>query len=128
MSAEILRRAAALMRERAAGATSGPWVSGRVHAGGLIGMVVAAPTEPTDGDSVVVVADILLPTNAQHIAAADPPFMLAVADWPDTAGADLWAHGPLHCADGCDECDDDLWMPHARRALAVARAYLGSES
>lgn len=50
---------------------------------------------------------------------------LPLAAWLDTAGADLWAHGPLHCADGCMECDDDLWMPHARAALAVARAYLG---
>lgn len=53
-------------------------------------------------------------------------FHLAVADWLDTAGADLWAHGPLHCDNGCMECDDDLWAPHARRALAVARAYLGT--
>jgi hypothetical protein len=53
---------------------------------------------------------------------------LAVADWLDTAGADLWAHGPLHCAEGCMECDDDLWMPHVRRALDVARAILGGAS
>ncbi len=51
---------------------------------------------------------------------------LAVADWLDTAGADVWAHGPLCiCGTGCDACDDNLWEPHARDALVVARAYLG---
>jgi hypothetical protein len=63
-----------------------------------------------------------------HCAAWHPDAALAVADWLDAAGADLWAHGPLCCADGCMECDDDLWAPHVRRALAVARAFLGSES
>lgn len=55
-------------------------------------------------------------------------FMLAVADWLTTAGADLWAHGlPDGCetCGGCDECDDLLHAPHVRNALAVARAYLG---
>jgi hypothetical protein len=52
----------------------------------------------------------------------------AVAAWLDTAGADLWAHGPMcACDDGCGDCDDIAWMPHVRRALVVARAYLGSE-
>lgn len=54
-------------------------------------------------------------------------FHLAVADWLDTAGADLWAYGPLcECGSGCHECDDAIWQPHVRRALAVARAYIGS--
>ena len=52
------------------------------------------------------------------------PVALAVAAWLDTAGADLWAHGPLCCAGGCDECDDFMWQPHVRHALAVAHAYL----
>lgn len=52
----------------------------------------------------------------------------AVANWLDTAGADLWAYGPLCCDDGCMECDDDLWRPHVRRAFAVARVYLGESS
>lgn len=58
---------------------------------------------------------------------SDPDFKLAVADWLDTAGADLWAHGPLCiCGTGCDACDDNLWEPHARAALAVAGAVLGN--
>lgn len=48
----------------------------------------------------------------------------ALVVWIDIAGADLWAHGPLCCADGCDECDAALWMPHVRAALRVARGVL----
>lgn len=51
-----------------------------------------------------------------------------LAAWLHTAGADLWAFGPLHCEDGCGECDDHLWMPHVRHALRFARTYLGSPS
>lgn len=51
-------------------------------------------------------------------------FIPAIAAWIDTAAADLWAHGPLCCAEGCMDCDDDLWAPHVRRALAASRAYL----
>jgi hypothetical protein len=57
------------------------------------------------------------------------PFMYAVADWLTVAGADIWAHGPLcECGTGCDACDDNLWEPHARAALTVARAYLGEDA
>lgn len=68
--------------------------------------------------------------DAVHIASWHPAVALAVADWLDTAGADLWAHGPLCCEAeyGCDECDGILWMQHVRRALTVARAYLGSDA
>lgn len=60
---------------------------------------------------------------------AEAEFYLSVADWLDTAGADLWAHGPLcECFSGCHDCDDDVWQPHVRRALAVARAYLGESA
>lgn len=62
---------------------------------------------------------------AEYIAAMHPGVGKALAAWLRTAGADLWAHGPLHCAEGCVECDDDLWMPHVRRAIAVADAILG---
>lgn len=69
--------------------------------------------------------------RADAAACGDKPTDLipAVADWLRTAGADLWAHGPLcYCDDGCMKCDDELWAPHVRRALAVARAYLGRSS
>lgn len=81
MSADVLREAAALMREQA--------------------------------------------RNVRRPYAREERVAEAVADWLDTAGADLWAHGPLcECGSGCLDCDDDVWQPHVRRALAVARAYL----
>lgn len=58
-----------------------------------------------------------------------PGVGLALADWLDTAGADLWAYGPLcECGSGCNDCDDSLWEPHVRRALAVARLINGGAS
>lgn len=75
---------------------------------------------------------VLLPEAAKRMREDHGPeherhvMWSAMADWLDTAGADLWAHGPLCCADGCFECDDNLWAPHVRRALAVSRAYLAA--
>jgi hypothetical protein len=51
--------------------------------------------------------------NAEHIAAADPPFMLAVADWLD------WV------APFADLPSPAFVVGHA---LAVARAYVGGAS
>lgn len=113
MSAETLRRAAALMRERAEGtylATDSGDLADWHTPADLVGMF----EEEGDGD---------------YIASWHPAVALAVADWLDAAGADLWAHGPLcECGSGCHACDDDAWQPHVRRALAVARAYLGEAS
>lgn len=65
--------------------------------------------------------------TAMRVETAQP--FPELADWLHTAGADLWAHGPLcECGDVCDACDDSLWQRHVRRALAVARAYLGRAS
>ena len=65
--------------------------------------------------------------RSDYFSTVTPAVALAVADWLDTAGADLWAHGPLcECRSGCYECDDIAWQPHVRRALAVADAYLGT--
>lgn len=50
-----------------------------------------------------------------------PLVALAVADWLHQAAMDVWAHGPMcECGTGCDACDDNLWEPHARAALALA--------
>ena len=120
MTADILREAAALMRERAEAATPGPW--SEVGDGELMGCCAVV----AGGDDEFNVAPAVIPSNAEHIAAADPPFVLAVADGLIAAAADIWAHGPLcGCSLGCDDCDDALWEPHARRALATARAYRG---
>lgn len=130
MSAEILREAAALMRGRAEGATSGPWEF-RPRRGfqtmsdnpATIGFVDTA-------GYFVMLREGTWATESDmgYLASWHPAVALAVADWLDTAGADLWAHGPLcECGSGCLDCDDDLWQPHVRRALAVARAYLGGD-
>lgn len=50
----------------------------------------------------------------------------AIADWLDLSASDAWAWGPMcPCGDVCDDCDDNSWEHHARKALVVARAYLG---
>ena len=119
MSADILRRAASLMRERADAATVSPWVANGTR---------------VDADMIKAVADCYdepraSRADAAHIASWHPAVALAVADWLHTAAADIWAHGPLcECGTGCDACDDNLWEPHARDALTVARTYLGEAS
>lgn len=128
MSAEVLRRAAALMRERAEAVNEtspSPWsVSREVTPESAIytaGVVIEG------GDGEVSVCETYTDQEAQQIASWHPAVALLVADWLDTAGADLWAHGPLCCTDGCDNCDDDAWAPHVRRAVDLARAYLGEQ-
>lgn len=127
MSVDLLRRAAVTMRERAAAAPPGPWVENVLGSEGYAVMgqrrgtgigrtwVARCGMEAWEVDKAAAI----------YIAGMHPLVALALAHWLDTAGADLWAHGPLHCEDGCVECDDDLWMPHVRRAIVVARAYLG---
>lgn len=54
-----------------------------------------------------------------------PAAGLAVADMLRQAAMDVWAHGPLcKCGTGCDACDDNLWEPNARAALALADVVL----
>jgi hypothetical protein len=111
-SAAELRKAAATLRERALLASQGPWESDQRR------MTVWAD----HGDCQVVRSDVDGPdADLDYIATMHPGVGLALADWLDTAGADLWAHGPLCCAEGCMKCDDDLWMPHVRCALVLAR-------
>lgn len=133
VTADLLRRAAARAQELADGATDGGfgwrltdlpganevWAD-RDAAGHDAFMVASTATRLNPNPGVTGHAAAAL------IAACDPPFLRAVGEWLDTAGADLWAHGPLcDCGSGCHECDDSLWQPHVRRALAVARALLG---
>lgn len=102
MSAEVLRRAAALMRERARAATSGPWES--IPAGAWTGRVFG------DDDEMVAKTSTETPDNhgnAEHIASWHPAVAFAVADLLIEASVD--------------------WPEHPA-ALAVARAYLGEEA
>ena len=122
--ADLLRRAAALMRERAEAATPGPWV----RSGSSIetdhecspshdcwpvgdtysGMKPDGSTYPRD----------LNRADAEHIASWHPAVALAVADWLDAEAeshrADLVGPFPSACC-------------RMSQARAVARAFLGSD-
>ena len=120
MSADTLRRAAALMRERAEAATNYPWAASDPgtqwrHYDGQ----VTAIGFPDDFDPSI--CDALDNDDAQHIASWHPAVALAVADWlDDTANANERL-APLAALTPRGDVTN-------RKALAVARAYLGSES
>jgi hypothetical protein len=112
---EEIRRAAALMRERAQAATPGPWRVGPEGSEGsyllpslggirersrFIG-ILNGRVQPEDGH------------NAAHVASWHPVVALAVADWLDGT-ADATESEPEH-------------YPVDLQALAVARAYLAGE-
>lgn len=125
MSAELLRRAAARIRELAGPATSGPWraevlgsegyavreVEGKPRPGSRIPRPVRVARcgyEDWDTDRA----------NAEHIASWHPAVALAVADWLDR-DAEGWEQLE---ALGIPDMDSFT------AALAVARTYLGEES
>lgn len=126
MSADKLRQAAKVLRERAESATPGPWEAYRRNHplyGPIFGLHNIDPVaDLIDGD--VVESQDVAAGDVDYIATMHPGVGLALADWLDTVGADEWAHGPS-CLIPCDECDDDPYAPHARRALAVADLILG---
>lgn len=117
MSAEILRTAAALMRQRAEAATSSPWAHWHMlDDDGCLEVFVPNGTMSTE--TVLEFKDhmdceeCVRPTaeDAEHIASWHPAVALAVADWLDALAAHV-VHGnepPLH-------------------AVAVACAYLGRD-
>jgi hypothetical protein len=100
MSAEVLREAAALMRERAEAATPGPWIWDGYHKEMFTGPQVNGCCA---GDGWFDHWQ-----DAEHIASWHPAVAHAVADLLDRAADD-------HDATPC---------PAIAGALAVARAYL----
>lgn len=106
MSAEMLRRAAALMRERAEAANEGPWLT-------------ASDNKRRDVLAGSGGAIKSRHANAAHIASWHPAVALVVADWLEAEAeshrVDLVGPYPSGCCR----------MP---QALAVARAYLGEQS
>lgn len=156
MSAEVLRRAAALMRERAEAATPGRWEtsdSDLTHPGA--GMNVYSDLEgPVVADCCGYQGGAGI-QDAEHIASWHPGMALAVADWLDGT-AERHSEGPptalvLHYDDGpCEVCDDGghevpvcegcfpTWegmdgycvypCRETKAALAAARTYLGEQS
>lgn len=107
MSAEILRRAAALMRERV-GRTSNGVVEGwyaylRADEGSVRTRI---------DNHTWTVAETDWPGDAEHIASWHPAVALAVADVLHMAADHLEGRG-----NPCDSC--------VEQAVVVARAYLG---
>ena len=118
MSAETLREAAALMRERAEAATQAPrW---EVEDGGRIVASDAGPMllKPEKRESLGIVRST---ADAEHIAGMHPGVALAFADLLDHAAARAESkieHGGK---------PEPVWS-HEADALAVARAYLTTAS
>jgi len=109
MTADLLRRAAKLMRERADAALSGPWVTdgAEIH-------------EMETGERLWVGETLDIEDreqgewNAQHIASWHPAVALAVADWLDYVAENPMFVGQI--------------PKYSTFAQAVARAYLGESS
>lgn len=121
MTAELLRRAAAKMRENAQAATPGPWLADRVHSGDVLGVAVTAPSVSTADGSVLGVTDIVVPADGHHIASWHPTIAVAVADWLDGDAA------------FAEQAAKDFDMPEFLDAAApladkVARLYLGESA
>ena len=106
--AETLRRAAALMRERAEAATPGLWVAAVVRGRPIVFDTADLP-EPVVFDEEFTVG------NAEHIASWHPAVALAVADWLEAAARD-------------EEADVVTAGRGDDYPLAVARAYLGEDA
>lgn len=121
---ETIREATNLILERAAAATPGPWAVEDQASHGEHRATLEIERFREYRNHVSFGEDF---ATAEHVASWHPVVATLIADWLKTAGADLWAHGPLCCVDGCDECDDIAWAPHVRRALAFCRAYLGQD-
>lgn len=124
MSADLLREAAAKMRERAEAATSGPWF-GVTGPGGY-------PNEVRTGDGSDAGLPVLFErrrigtshymrgADAHHIASWHPAVALAVADWLER-DAQMIERVP-------ESIDPATPERVYARAFAVARAYLGESS
>ena len=145
MSAEELCQAAALMRERAEAATPGPWercqwygykVVGRVDWGegygvrpATVGHADPAPgaSRPTRVESVIESTNA---RNGDHIASWHPAVALAVADWLEAEAENhddrVTVANRLH--EDAGSSFRFTTLPVSPQAIAVARAYLRSES
>lgn len=115
MSAEVLREAAALMRERAEAARTGRWIAD--------GAVVHADWDSEPRPVAQMFGSIHEGNlrNAEHVASWDPAAALAVADWLE-ATAEAW---PI--SDPAYETSVRAEALGHRQAVTVARAYLGTD-
>jgi hypothetical protein len=103
------------MRERATGATPGPWhrVAG-IWQAETFAAVIGAKGVPEDAETwLMATGRGCREADAHHAASWHPLVALAVADWLDEVAAD--SHASL-----------DAWVENA--ALRIARAYTGGAS
>lgn len=120
MSAETLRRAAALMRERAEAASPGPWMvdEDAPH-------IVLKPDKPGfswDGTIIATVPEdfgLVDYADAEHIASATPEFVRAVGAW--------LAHYAAQVDESADRAPFGA-LAEDTLVADVARTYLGESS
>lgn len=115
--AETMRRAAALMRERAKAATPGPWrpVAG-IWGTETFAAVIGSEGVPEDAGTWLMATGrgaASQEADADHASSWHPLVALPVAEWLDEVADDRHA-----CL--------DAWVERA--AFKVARAYLGQAS
>jgi hypothetical protein len=118
--AETMRRAAALMRERAEAAPGGPW---RAKAGHLDG----SPhyVNDADGHTAAECWGGSEEATSAHIASWSPPIAEAVADLLGEIARQYDAP-PCDSPDGaCNGCE---WREDFTDALRLASAYLAAET
>lgn len=113
MSAELLREAAALMRERADSATTGPW---KFPHRGFPGVVTSRAGNLWSSSGKGRCGQINHEPDAEHIASWHPAVALAVADLLDQFA---------RAAIGTTSYGD---LPFEDNVADIARAYLGRES
>lgn len=122
--ADLIRRAAALMRQRAEAATDGPWRAHDTYLshGGYTATVLSGEgngTElrawlPTFSNETSMTVRNVYP-DAEHIASWHPLVGLAVADWLDS-----WEDFEFE--------PDSSYAEDHRAAVKVARVYLAEVS
>jgi hypothetical protein len=126
VSAELLREAAALMRERAEGATLGPWhpATTGVECGDHWSVIEYPAMNPVarvpsdDGGN-----DDQREPDARHIASWHPAVALAVADWLDRE-AEIWERVEVIGVQYRPKVEVTIGLSTHDQATAVARAYL----
>lgn len=116
MSADLLREAAAKMRERAEASSPSPWVQ-TVWPKEVPGVYSQAIEDTHEFDPEI--ARTLDKPDAEHIASWHPAVALAVADWLDAEAGTEERLSALAHRDSVGSIRDE--------AIAVARAYLGSD-
>jgi hypothetical protein len=130
MSAETLRRAAALMRERAEAATDGSWETYSDESERHFDQYGVGVTSTVTFD-VVAYSGQIYSRDAEHIASWHPAVALAVADLLDEAVDHLLAHDDIDTFGAeavCPTAREGLECSVLGQALNVARAYLGEQS